>query len=76
MVTGKNRCLHVCLNSISIGLNVIIVDFLMFKRLRTISLLYELVNLFFSGDFNFNHSDFLTNYVSTRYRYMRLLSDV
>ena len=65
MVTGKNRCLHVCLNSISIGLNVIIVDFLMFKRLRTISLLYELVNLrdsylVFSGDFNFNHSDFLT----------------
>ena len=41
-------------------------------RKTTISLLYELIRLrdnylVFSGDFNFNHSDFLTliNYVSS-----------
>ena len=56
-------------------LNVIIIDFLVFKK-TTISLLYELINLrdnylMFSGDFNLSNSDFLTviNYMSTVWVY-------
>jgi len=52
-------------------LNAITIDFLMSKRTTT-SLLYELIDLrdnylVFSGDFSFNHSDFLApiNCVST-----------